>query len=74
MKIVLVKRMGTRIVNGSEWPIETVLERATPKNEPSCTRAYWLVTVGLCNGTAEAAYRYKTRAEALEHPDFRSAP
>lgn len=59
---------GTRTIAGTDWPVETKLYREKlPGQRPT-----WIVTRGICNGTARESREHKTRWETLE--DYESRP
>lgn len=49
-------RTGTRTILNTVWPIENKVEKRGRK---------WLVTFGICNGTARDSQLFDTKAEAL---------
>lgn len=51
---------GTRRIAGTDWPVSTTITRETRKGRP-----VWVVTQGLCNGTADGATEHRTRKAAL---------
>lgn len=53
---------GTTTINGTDWPVQ---------NKLSKDGSSWLVTIGICNGTAESSEKYPTKRAAVEaHPEF----
>jgi len=57
------KTTGTRRILGVDWPVSDLLQRV---QEPLRSRPYWLITRGLCNGTADSTECYPTLREARE--------
>ena len=55
-------RAGVRTVTGTDWPVEHIMERVHTGNN----RAWWEVTIGLCNGVPERAEQYSTHRAAKE--------
>ncbi len=47
---------GTRTIMNTEWPIENKVEKRGRR---------WMVTFGICNGTAVSSRFYKTKTEAI---------
>ncbi len=47
---------GTRTILNTEWPIENKVEKRGSR---------WMVTFGICNGTAKGSQFYKTKTEAI---------
>ena len=56
-KTATYKTTGTRKVNGTEWPIESKLEKTGPRD--------WTVTYGICAGIASSSESFRTKKEAL---------
>lgn len=58
--LVAERRTGTRTICGTDWTILNQIHR-----EQHGRRVRWIVTFGLCNGTALRACSYRTKREAL---------
>ena len=52
------ERVGERVVCGTVWP-------RTHKLEWVASWKRWVVTRGICNGTADEAHQYRTRPQAV---------
>lgn len=56
-KRIATVRHGSRLVCGTEWPIESFVDQVGPKR--------YVVTFNACNGVADGTERYRTKREAL---------
>ena len=59
---------GTRTIMGTESPVESILEKS-PRKPGGLPGGQWLVTIRLCNGTAEGSRRFRTKREAMAFLD-----
>lgn len=60
-KLIASKRVGTRTIAGTDWPVENqVLRVAQPGR-----RVYWTLVMGLCNGVPRGSQRFASKAAAL---------
>jgi hypothetical protein len=60
-KVIVEKTTGTRMINGTEWPIISQLVREQGSHDK---RPTWLVVYGLCNGIPMSAQKYPTLGAA----------
>ncbi len=58
--VITSKVTGKRTLNGTDWPVETILER-----RPDRGRRQWVLVVGLCNGVPQSTRFYATWRGAL---------
>jgi len=62
MATIAWRQIGTRTVNGTDWPIKDEVQRwNTPSGRPQ-----WLIVFALCNGVPDSVRSYRTRREALD--------
>ena len=59
---------GTRTIMGTEFPVESILEKS-PRKPGGLPGGPWLVTIRLCNGVSEGARRFRTKREAMAFLD-----
>ena len=59
---------GYRTVMGTDFPVESYLEKS-PRKPGELPGGPWLVTIRLCNGTAEGGRRFRTKREAMAFLD-----
>ncbi len=59
---------GTRTVMGTEFPVESILEKS-PRKPGGLPGGPWLVTIRLCNGVSEGKRRFRTKREAMAFLD-----
>lgn len=59
-KVVAERRLGVRVVAGTEWPILNQVRR-----DERGERVEWILTLGLCNGVPDGSEVYRTRRAAL---------
>jgi hypothetical protein len=59
--IIVEKTTGTRMINGTEWPIISQLVR---EQGPHDKRPTWLVVYGLCNGIPVSSQKHQTLSAA----------
>ena len=65
-KIIKCVDHGTRLIYGTEFPVESYLAKE-PRKPGSLPGGDWLVTLRACNGTAEGAKRFKTKKAAIAY-------
>jgi len=58
MKQIAIKKVGSKLMMGVEWPIENVLQRLGPGS--------WQIVYHRCNGIAKDSKQFKTLREARE--------
>ena len=58
---------GTRTIRGTDFPVESYLEK--DPMVPGVHGGDWLVTVRCCNGLAEGTRRFRTKREAMAFLD-----
>jgi len=62
MKTTASITTGTRNINGTDWPIEDVLDRVALPGR----RTYGIITRGVCNGAGSGVERHSTRRSAID--------
>ena len=67
MKPIRTVIHGTRNIRGTDFPVESFLEK--DPMVPGVHGGDWLVTVRCCNDLAEGARRFRTKREAMAFLD-----
>lgn len=65
-RMIACHKHGTRLIYGTEWPIETFVEREPSQWYGFRTRP-WKVVVKLCDGVPEKTVRFKTKKDAMAY-------
>lgn len=68
MKAIRTVTHGIRTIRGTDFPVESYLEK--DPMVPGVHGGNWLVTVRCCNDLAEGTRRFKTKREAMEFMDW----
>ena len=67
MKAIRTVIHGTRTIQGTDFPVESFLEK--DPMVPGVHGGDWLVTIRCCNDLAEGSRRFRTNREAMAFLD-----